>query len=103
MELPTELRLKIFEYVIAPQGKIYPLSKIHQSDYREGASIENRKKGHVVMGTGYQSRSVGETFWLGLAYTAHHYPMEARKDVPPADTAHLYVKKQVHQEALQAG
>lgn len=55
------------------------------------------------MGEGYDYRLVDHTFWLGVYYNAHPYAMEAQRPVIPPDTALLFVRKQIHQEALQAG
>ncbi|KAL1646497.1 hypothetical protein SLS61_007859 [Didymella pomorum] len=55
------------------------------------------------MGEGYDYRLVDHTFWLGVYYNVHPYAMEAQRPVIPPDTALLFVRKQIHQEALQAG
>lgn len=103
MKLPVELRLQIFEYVIAPQGEIYPISLIRYDDYNDNGSKENRAQAHVIMGICYNSRNFDLTMWGGRCYTALCYPVEARTPVCPPNTALLLVSKQIHQEAMQAG
>ncbi|KAF2623520.1 hypothetical protein BU25DRAFT_461905 [Macroventuria anomochaeta] len=55
MDLPTEVRLLIFEMVIASSGKIYPLikSKCSHNQRILGNSAEERMSTHVIMGIGY--------------------------------------------------
>ena len=88
MDLPVELRLMIFEYMIAPAGEIYPLC-LHKP------SLDRQ----IVLGIGYDPNSPPRlSGYLGL-YT---YTLESRDKIPPPDTTILRVSKQCRDEGLRA-
>lgn len=90
MDLPVELRLMIFEYMIAPAGEIYPLFLHMNSAYDP----------RIVMGVGYDPNSPPLMFGY---LEPHTYSLESRDKVPPPNKTILCVSKQCRGEGLRAG
>jgi hypothetical protein len=55
MDLPVELRLMIFERVIAPSGEVYPRNKAYKSWSSSKVTKTELENGHVTLGTGYNT------------------------------------------------
>ena len=98
MDLPAELRLMVFERVIAPSGEVYPLNKVYKSGNEPSHyTAFDRENSHITLGIGYKEGGLNH-----MMYGREH-PQENRKPVPPPNLVLLYVSKQIQAEALQAG
>ena len=99
MDLPSEIRLMIFEQVIAPGGEVYPLSKLPKSGWRPDSTAVGRESAHVTLGIGYNKDHLG----LGYMGWCQSTMLEYREPTAAPNLTLLYVSKQVQAEALQAG
>lgn len=96
MDLPKELRLRILEMAIAPDGEIYPLNTALR--YTR-VSLFERKISHVVMGIGYSKTYRKDLKSSG--YSSYVFTWELKESAPPNIDV-LCVSKQLCEEGLQA-
>jgi hypothetical protein len=121
MDLPTELRLVIFEFALAPGRKIYPMSADHaylmQNSYGHESLVWGREKS-IVLGRGHPQvyrwsgpitdSELHEPYpeWrdedLDDIYSRYFRP-EIIYDSEEPNLSLLQVSKRVYAEALQAG
>jgi hypothetical protein len=96
MDLPKEVRLRILEMAIAPDGEIYPLnSALHHT----WACLSMQATSHVVMGIGY-SKTYHEDLTPSWCH-AFDFSWELKESAPP-NIDILCVSKQLCDEGLQA-
>jgi hypothetical protein len=55
MDLPVELRLMIFERIVAPGGEVYPLSKMKVDGRPRDETEDERKNSYITLGLGYHA------------------------------------------------
>ncbi|KAI8931803.1 hypothetical protein NX059_011440 [Plenodomus lindquistii] len=102
MDLPTELRLQIFEYAMAPMGEIYPLNKA----CKQFTLDQDFTRHHITPGIGYEKDCLDYylhnliTGGPGTPYRGST-TYEHRAPVSAPNMSLLYVNKQVSQEVLQ--
>ncbi|KAF1850154.1 uncharacterized protein K460DRAFT_350253 [Cucurbitaria berberidis CBS 394.84] len=89
MDLPVEIRLMIFEFAIAPAGKVYPRSKASKNDWPADVSKVKPQDEHITLGIGYNNTSSQR--------------VEVYQETPPPNLSLLYINKKVKDEALKAG
>lgn len=103
MDLPAELRLMIFEYVVAPCGEVYPLSQALKPPWKNQRTDKEFEDAHVVLGDGYHHRldpNYSPGYMLARSRGSNH---EAYGPGQATELALLRVSRQVNAEALQAG
>jgi hypothetical protein len=103
MDLPVELRLLIFERIIAPTGEVYPLSQANHFGSLEYTTQQQRKNAHIILGLGYSRDCsiLSRMMWVGDY--RDYVPTEDRVTTPPPNLNLLFVSKAVNAEALRAG
>jgi hypothetical protein len=104
MDLPSEPRLMIFEYVVAPEGEVYPVNSVQVSKYFPNTTVAEREQCHVILGIGYKPmEDIRDGRFGRMVYGSENYPYEARKPVATPNLDLLYVSKKVKDEALRIG
>jgi hypothetical protein len=100
MDLPVELRLMIFDRMIAPSGEIYPLNKALLLAFRQATIAQpTHEYSYITLGGGYRKDDITS----GSMYEPEPWALEYREPVPPPNLNLLYVSKQVKEEALRIG
>jgi hypothetical protein len=104
MGLSVELRLMIFERMIAPSGEIYPLNKAFLSaGHRTLIAQSTHEYSYITLGSGYRKEDITGYCHTASMYEPAPWALEYREPVPPPSLNLLYVSKQVKEEALCIG
>jgi hypothetical protein len=104
MDLPVELRLMIFERMIAPSDEIYPLNKAFLSvGDRTMIAQSTHEYSYITLGGGYCKEDITGYCHTGRMYESAPWALEHREPVSPPNLNLLYVSKQVKEEALRIG
>jgi hypothetical protein len=96
MDLPKEVRLRILEMAIAPDGEIYPLNSALRHTW---VRLSEQETSHVVMGIGYSNTYRKDLTSSG--YSSWAFTWELKESAPP-NIDILCVSKQLCDEGLQA-
>lgn len=116
LDLPPEIRLAIYEDVIAPQGEVFPLSKATKPpfikydtgdrfgryvEYPE-ATMSECENARVTLGIGYLREDISKQEGIGRIIRGNKsWSKELRDDIPAPDISLFFVSKQVGAEALK--
>ncbi|KAF2110603.1 hypothetical protein BDV96DRAFT_603691 [Lophiotrema nucula] len=101
MELPSEIRLIIFEYALG--GELYPLPTIWREGYYYSDDLESKQQAPISMGIGLKREMLEYGRITEMIYGGYEYAIPDRSNISAPCTALQLVSKDVQEGVLKAG